>query len=1374
MNRFHYKWMVWVIVIALFFITGCGTKGSPDDDKSSSTDKITKTFEGQGTSFTDTFEFAGGMVEFEITYTGSNYLTVGFMSTTKGEIDQLIYFEPGPLQSTKRISNVEPGTYYLNVTVDKIFTGNSEGSWTIKVTGTTTSSKPGDKPDDKTDNLPDAASVKLAATTTTGAAGDGEDSYTLVAQVLDADGYAISGKKVTFSITGNIGLVTVNPPSGTTAENGTLSCTVTDIVDETDTFVITANSDEVTSNEIGVAFSETGTAISVKRVTVSAAVTYGQEADGTDSYTVYGQVFDDSGWPVRGIPISFQCVGNNGLVAINPSVTTTGDDGTASCTVTDVHDADDTVLIFASSNAVESEKLTLSFLKPTEVTTDTATISLSADKDTILADGVSSAVITATLKDANGNPVSKGTPLVFHTTLGKFSNNHNRINTNIISDDGTYQISLMSGEIAGVADVTCSSNGVEQVIRITISGEDVLPPAAYISLNASALSVKTDNSDKTTITATVIDENYVPIEGASVLFSLAPFSGGSDQGQLSASQSVTDASGKVAVDFSCGTVDRSNRTVLVQATSGNAGPVSIPIQITGTTLSLSTNNNSISDQVSSNITATLKDAGGSAIYNQEITFTQSTADGGTYLNIDIDSSNNSTDVYGKVSGNVSVATLPSSSVDVLVTATAMGASGTLTFRVSTAADMFRIESVEELNSANVVIKTYNPLPANKTIYVTKNNKLRVNVSNPNMKNVAFATSIGEWENNSNTYFEDTTMNNSVSGTLVSDRSGKATVTVYELGSTSNPFDKLDVVFTIPSDEAEHIVLQSSAYVLPPTTDATNPSFVTLRASVKSLVDDPDIPGNGNEVPGQPVYNVPVVFTINQSTGGGEIISPSVVFTDESGIAETQFIAGSLSSDAKGVEITASVKGSGLAVDISDTISIVIGGTAGSVTIGSGTAISPDYDDTIYELPVSVVVTDSNGNSVSGAIVSLNLWPQNYATGYHWEYQSTKKEYGISRTCVEPNEDINKNLYLDTVQLISGDIYTEDKNGDGSLTPQNTAGGSIPDIVTTDENGIATFKITYLKAYAHWIQNRLTASTYVYGSEVSSFYQFWLPSSSKEFKEGMLFNAYGYSPYGEVETGLGYRLNKVYSTLYVPYDPTRTTVYQIQGAVIELTATPASIYANTVDTSVIEIYVESENGSVISGGDIEITVNRSDGQTPGIIDSGVPLPYTLTTGADGIARCTYTASNEPGTVTISAAYTDPGNGRVSSNSVNIVQLEPPYSLGITASAPTISFGGNSTITATLLTVDGTPVPDKLITIGVVMYDTEYPDFNTEDYEGTMSAYSGRTNAAGVATFVYTAVDAVTAGAGGFGGGIAEITAYVDDMNTVTATVLVQVN
>ncbi len=276
-------------------------------------------------------------------------------------------------------------------------------------------------------------------------------------------------------------------------------------------------------------------------------------------------------------------------------------------------------------------------------------------------------------------------------------------------------------------------------------------------------------------------------------------------------------------------------------------------------------------------------------------------------------------------------------------------------------------------------------------------------------------------------------------------------------------DFLTVAISAAASDATQIALQTSSSVVAKSSgDVKNTA--TLTATVRNGAD-------------QVVGGAPVIFSIDIPTGGGETVSPVIVYTNDYGIAQSTFTSGSLSSGAEGVTITAKVLGTGL----NDSVSIVIGGTAGSVVIGTATKVESINNDTTYNLSVSVLVSDSNGNAVAGAEVSLNLWPKRYLTGF-WNDDCDPIIIGRF-----DNEDSNRNLILDAGE----DVGTNPGHGDDELTPPLSAAGTVPVTVTTDENGVANFSYIYLKQYAVWINTEMTASTMVLGTETTSTLTFTL-------------------------------------------------------------------------------------------------------------------------------------------------------------------------------------------------------------------------------------------------------------------------------------------
>ncbi|MFA4916533.1 MAG: Ig-like domain-containing protein [Syntrophales bacterium] len=555
--------------------------------------------------------------------------------------------------------------------------------------------------------------------------------------------------------------------------------------------------------------------------------------------------------------------------------------------------------------------------------------------------------------------------------------------------------------------------------------------AGSISLATSQVSVKSDSSDSATITASVLDTNNVVIEGATVTFTASG-------GQISKASLDTDEDGKAQVEFRSGTVDKSNRVATVTAQVTGLDPVQIPIEIKGTTLSLSSDNTSLIIGVSSaNLTILVKDGGSTPIYNAPVII--SAAPVGL---VSLSQGTGNTDV----TGNLTVSVTGTGIGVATVTVKSLGYTATQEYIVGAAGTVFGIVQ-----------------PSEDPYATSTNQPLTIKVAAPGQTSVMFATTFGAWDGGSNNIVTKTVSNGSAEATLMSSTAGTATAQVSIPGNSSLT-DSLRVAFSSPSADVTQISLQASTSVIGPSIGTTTYS-ATLQVTARDV----------NDVA---VYGVPVAFSIENPTGGGEFVYPVVTFTDMTGIATSTFTSGSLSSDAEGLTITVKALEK---PSLTDSVKIVIGGTAGSVVIGFSTEIKSNDTNTYYLLPMSVLVADANGNPVSGATVSLSVWPTYYHTGY------IDSLLGQVITGTYPNEDVNRNLILDPGEEGTSNAY----NQDGELTPKNSAAGTLPGTITTDENGVGNFDLVYLKNSATWITDEIKATTVVWGTETISSYKFQL-------------------------------------------------------------------------------------------------------------------------------------------------------------------------------------------------------------------------------------------------------------------------------------------
>jgi len=1071
---------------------------------------------------------------------------------------------------------------------------------------------------------------------------DGSSSSAIRAELNDDTGGAVAlGTSITFSTdlgvfpngdttytvttSSNLGIVTASLIAGTTIGEA----------------IVTAQSNGVTQAVV-VSFTGEGIPGNTALITLTADPA-SIPADGASSSAITATLGTSTGAPVsKGTTIAFSTTRGhfvNGTTTY--SLETPDESGVVSASLiagTLIGEA----IVTAQSNGVTQAVAV--FFTGEGIPGYTAWIALTASPASIPADGASSSAITADLKTSTGEPVPQGTAITFATTLGRLSSS----STTTPDDTGKVTVSLISGTAAGTATVTATSRGISQAVNVTFTGEVIPPAASSLSLSLSQPTVKSDNSDKSTITATVLDSNNAVIEGVMVSFTC-------DGGQLSTASQTTDQAGVARTDFSSGTTDRSNRVVTITASVSGLAPKQIPVQIVGTTLTLSTDAIILETGIGGNNTATLtitaRDASLMPIYDAGITVTASPAG-----KVQLTPTTGNTDVTGKLRVQVTALT-PGNAV---VTAAGLGATGTQNYTIGAVGSVFTIihpttdpyswntmptmattgprtdiafnnldpdtitgpagifagflidDKIMVVGSASndgiytiatvaagtltlVASDQLTTEAAGASVTVTTGVLVRVNAPDP-ITDVQFATTLGTWDGGAGKIFTKSVdpITHHVEAVLTSGDAGTANILVSDADDSSTS-DGTTVLFSAPSSQAAKIALQANKTVVAPSTGGTKNS-VTLKATVKNNFD-------------QVVGGAPVAFSIENPTGGGEYVSPPIVYTGPDGVAEATFTSGSLSTDSEGVTVYANVVISspittGPQADISfhnhdpakdtidwvtanfiglgfsdddqiavagsadndgfyttdtvaagaltlvagdqltdelagasvaityaiwDSIQIVIGGAAGSVLISPGTTIESINNNTMYKLPMSVQVADSNGNPMTNTTVSLSVWPLRYATGC-WVWDATAEEWApwdCDASCntymfypneddfwgigdpryrnliLDPGEDIGPPGFIDLDHDGFDDIRDLDNDGldddcgiplpnpDLQLTPPNSAAGTVPGTVTTDENGVATFNLVYGKASAAWIEDAITASTLVYGTETKGTYTFVL-------------------------------------------------------------------------------------------------------------------------------------------------------------------------------------------------------------------------------------------------------------------------------------------
>lgn len=253
---------------------------------------------------------------------------------------------------------------------------------------------------------------------------------------------------------------------------------------------------------------------------------------------------------------------------------------------------------------------------------------LVASASSVKADGSDSITITATVVDSNNLPVS-GATVKFTADRGQLGASSG---PSTASGVVTITYSALAAENAASATVTASVVGTSISAQIQIKmTATVAVLADSIILSSSAVSLKADGSNSTTITATVVDVNKLPVSGATVNFTtVAPASG-----QFGVSSGTSGSSGTVTISYSAlaasGIVNSTDRNDIVKATVVGASPAvtaQIAIKVTASSYSLllGTSVPSIKSDGSNSatITATILDSNNLAVSGQTVKFSAQT------------------------------------------------------------------------------------------------------------------------------------------------------------------------------------------------------------------------------------------------------------------------------------------------------------------------------------------------------------------------------------------------------------------------------------------------------------------------------------------------------------------------------------------------------------------------------------------------------------------------------------------------------------------------------------------------------------------------------------------------------------------------------
>ncbi len=367
------------------------------------------------------------------------------------------------------------------------------------------------------------AQMSTVATDKTQVLANGSDIATLTTTVTDANGNLLSGADISWSVNPSTG--TLSAATTKTDAQGIATVTLNSLILGNSTVTASVNSKTATSPTIAFVADSTTAIVT----TLTGDKTAGVIA-GIDTVTLQATVLDATNHPVPNLTVTWSSDNTAGV--LTPVQAVTDVNGEASATLTSTL-AQNTVV---TASAGSSQKtLAVDIIADAS----TAQVTIAADKTQAPANGTDAITWTATVKDANSNPVN--------AVSVDWSGN----NANVTLANSNTQTT-----VAGTTTVTGTSvKAGTEIVTATLTQQQRTASAAEVSFVADLSTagittlttdrplVSTNGIDMASFTATVKDALGNPVTNETVNWSTT-------RNTLAQSTSVTDASGVTKMTIS--------------------------------------------------------------------------------------------------------------------------------------------------------------------------------------------------------------------------------------------------------------------------------------------------------------------------------------------------------------------------------------------------------------------------------------------------------------------------------------------------------------------------------------------------------------------------------------------------------------------------------------------------------------------------------------------------------------------------------------------------------------------------------------------------------------------------------------------------------
>ena len=834
--------------------------------------------------------------------------------------------------------------------------------------------------------------------------------------------------------------------------------------------------------------------------------------DGSTSFSVR---LTDGGKPIAGTVVAAAV--SSGTAKLSKASATTDATGVATFSLSGNGAVDKgtvTITYTDSKGDIATQTVAYEVLDGTGVASNYKLTNDSSASINIPTSGNTTATVSITLKDPDGKPVKDA---LLEFTLA--SN---------VAGVGRINISSAKTNDKGQATVTIdglNQNAGDNQLRVSYkdsfkSDAILLVPFKVVNqfdvlLTAPTDKLKTGN-DSVVLTATVVNASQSLVKDAKVSFQILsnePKDGApliadpcpsdvtntqqfkssalttATKGTLSRNNILTDENGQATTTFTIADNKNGNRRILVTVDNQalvNKPVACIDLKLAGTVLTLepdSAINTSVGKAFP--ITATIKNARGLSVKNARVDF---------------------------VVTEGSATPAPPSATDATVT----DASGAIT-RSFTASANAKINAKSDDLGVDASVKAIDVLISDLGVNIDflddKNNSIdnfpitTVFIGDVPQQTVPLLVKVKD----TNGHVTLGTTLGSLGQQELTLANGEATTFIY---STQPGTARVDVRVV---KEDGKVVTGSKLFRF----ISTIPKKMTLQSSLSTLNsgEQAEILAEVLDAKDSPVEGAVVHFTSEDPSNGR--LSSSLVTTDANGKASVVFTAGTKSTAKDGVVLTSYINNNdGVRIVNAAPVKLTVGGQPLFISIATGKTIQV-VNETVYALPMSVVVVDAAGHPVRDQSVSLDVIPTNYLKGIYyfdtvakvWQtvainpsvfVSSSDGAQGVGNPISCPNEDDNGNGILD---------IGEDENTDGVLWPGNPV--TVLKNVTTDDTGRASFNILYGKSYANWLDVQLTASVKVSGSESKTARDFFLPVLSADVTDATISPPGGtVSPFGQ--------------------------------------------------------------------------------------------------------------------------------------------------------------------------------------------------------------------------------------------------------------------